>query len=85
MIEWFIDWCLTALQHINIFSANRWARKRTQAAKDLSDLSVKHHFYADDTQLFISFSALDFTLNIAQLKTTIDNVSAWMSAILSLS
>jgi len=31
-------------------------------------------------QLFISFSALDYTLNIAHLKTTIDNVSAWMSA-----
>jgi len=28
----------------------------------------------------ISFSVLDFTLNIAHLKTTIDNVSAWMSA-----
>jgi len=26
------------------------------------------------------FSALDFKLNIAHLKTTIDNVSAWMSA-----
>ena len=46
----------------------------------ISDSSVKHHLYADDTQLFISFSALDFTLNIAHLKATIDNVSAWMSA-----
>jgi len=47
----------------------------------ISDSSVKHHLYADDTyQLFISFSALDFTLNIAHLKTTIDNVSTWMSA-----
>jgi len=46
----------------------------------ISDSSVKHHHYADDTKLFISFSALDFTLNIAHLKTTIDNVSTWMSA-----
>jgi len=30
----------------------------------ISDSSVKHHLYADDTQLFISFSALDFGLNI---------------------
>jgi len=45
-----------------------------------SDSSVKHHLYADDTQLFISFSALDFTLNIAHFKTTLDNVSTWMSA-----
>jgi len=46
----------------------------------ISDSSVKHHLYADDTQLFTSFSALDFSLNIAHLKTTIDNISAWMSA-----
>ena len=46
----------------------------------ISDSSVKHHLYADDTQLFISFSALDFALNIAHLKTTINNVSTWMSA-----
>jgi len=44
------------------------------------DSFVKHHLYADGTQLFISFYALDFTLNIAHLKTTINNVSAWMSA-----
>jgi len=43
-----------------------------------SDSSVKHHLYADDTQLFISFSAPNFSLNIAHLKTTIDNVSTWM-------
>jgi len=41
---------------------------------------VKHHHYANDTQLFISFSALDFSLNIAHLKTTIDNASTWISA-----
>jgi len=41
----------------------------------LSDSSVKHHLYTDDTQLFISFSPLDFTLNIAHLKNTIDNAS----------
>jgi len=46
----------------------------------ISDSSVKHHLYANDTQLFISFSALHFMLNIAYLKTTIDIVSAWMSA-----
>jgi len=46
----------------------------------ISDSSVKHRLYADDAQLLISFSALDFTLNIAHLKTTIDNVSAQISA-----
>jgi hypothetical protein len=46
----------------------------------ISDSSVKHHLYADDTQLFISFSAPDFSQNISHLETTIDTVSTWMSA-----
>ena len=46
----------------------------------ISDSSVKHHLYADDTQLFISFSAPDFSQNISHLKTTIDIVANWMSA-----
>jgi len=44
------------------------------------DSYITHHLYADDTQLLISFSALDFTVNIVHLTTTIGNVSAWMSA-----
>ena len=46
----------------------------------ISNSSVKHHLYADDTQLFISFTALNFSLNIAHLKTTINSISSWMSA-----
>jgi hypothetical protein len=33
----------------------------------ISDSSVKHHLYADDTQLFISFTAHDFTQNMSLL------------------
>jgi len=36
--------------------------------------------YADDTQLFLSFSALDFSHNIIRLENTITNVSNWMSS-----
>jgi len=36
--------------------------------------------YADDTQLLISFSALDFSHNITYLENTITNVSNWMSS-----
>ena len=46
----------------------------------ISDSSVNHHLYADDTQLFISFSAPDFSQNLSHLETTIDTVSTWMSA-----
>jgi len=46
----------------------------------ISDSSVIHHLYANDTQLFISFSAPDFSQNVSHLETTIDSVSTWMSA-----
>jgi len=73
--------------YLPVSGTNRAAAFITTCSRcKLLDSSIKHHLYADDTQLFISFSAVDFTLNIAHLKTTIDNVSAWMSAnLLSLS
>jgi hypothetical protein len=43
-------------------------------------LSANHHLYADDTQLFLSFSACDFSQNIIHLESTISNISNWMSA-----
>jgi len=33
-------------------------------------ISPNHHLYADDTQLLISFSVLDFSHNITQLENT---------------
>ena len=42
--------------------------------------TVNHHLYADDTQLFISFSAQNFATNILHLQDTISKVSAWMSS-----
>jgi len=50
----------------------------------ISELSVDQHIYADDTaddtQLFFSFSAPDFSQNVFHLETTINSVSTWMSA-----
>ena len=46
----------------------------------LSNSSVGHHLYADDTQLFISFSASDFSANMLHLQATITLVSNWMSS-----
>ena len=46
----------------------------------ISDSSVSHHLYADDTQLFISFAASDFSANMLHLQTTIALVSNWMSS-----
>ena len=46
----------------------------------ISNSSAHHQLYADDTQLFISFSAADFAHNISHLEQTISNVSNWMSS-----
>jgi len=42
--------------------------------------SANHQLYADDTQLLITISALDFCHNIIHLKNTINNVSNWISS-----
>jgi len=46
----------------------------------ISDSSVGHHLFSDDTQLFISFRAPEFSANILHLENKIDLVSQWMSA-----
>ncbi len=45
-----------------------------------SCFSVSHHLYADDTQLFTSFSASDSASGLSSLQSTISSVSSWMSA-----
>jgi len=47
----------------------------------ISDSSVGHHLFADDSQLFISFRAPEFSANIIlrHLQNTIDLVSPRMS------
>jgi hypothetical protein len=44
----------------------------------ISNSSVNHHLYADDTRLFLSFSAASFSHNITHLQTAISKVSNWM-------
>jgi hypothetical protein len=46
----------------------------------LSASSAKHHLYADDTQLFISFTPQTFTSTIHSLQNTIEAVANWMSS-----
>jgi exonuclease III len=46
----------------------------------LSKTTVDHHLYADDTQLFISFSPSQFSTSINHLQSTFSDVSSWMSA-----
>ena len=41
---------------------------------------MSHHLYADDTQLYTSFSASDSSSGMSALQSTIASVSSWMSA-----
>jgi len=43
-------------------------------------LSLNHHLYEDDTQLFFSFHFHNFDANIAHLQNAMQQISRWMSA-----
>ena len=42
--------------------------------------SIDHHLYADDTQLFISFSPSSFSTSITHLLSVVNLVSQWMTS-----
>lgn len=46
----------------------------------ISSTTTHHRLYADDTQLFTSFSSSESSTNILLLQDTIAKVSSWMSA-----
>src|SRR6218665_317571 len=42
--------------------------------------SIDHHLYADDTQLFISFSPNSFSDSINHLLHVVKQISSWMTS-----
>ena len=46
----------------------------------LKNTPVSFHLYADDTQLYISFSSSDAASNLAILSSTLDSIHAWLTA-----
>jgi len=54
--------------------------RSTPLSSHISESSVGHHLFADDTQLFITFRTPEFSANILHLQNTIDLVSQFISA-----
>ena len=46
----------------------------------ISSLSLNHHLYAYDTELFFSFHPRNFDSSISHLQTAMRHISSWMSA-----
>jgi len=46
----------------------------------ISSLSLNHHLYADDTQLFFSFYPPNFDSCIIHLQNALQQISSWMTA-----
>ncbi len=44
----------------------------------ISSLSLNHHLYADDTQIFFSFHPSDFDVNFSRLQDSLQLISSWM-------
>ena len=46
----------------------------------LSTTALSYHFYADDTQLYISFNSPDSATSLATLTSALDSVHAWLTS-----
>jgi len=46
----------------------------------ISSLSLYHHLYSDDTQLFLSFHPPDFQANISHLQNALTQITSWMTS-----
>jgi hypothetical protein len=52
----------------------------TPIASTFAHSPITPHFYADDTQLYISFSAADLTASLLKLTSALDHTHSWLTS-----
>ena len=49
----------------------------------VSQYDISHHFYDNDSQLYVSFSSRNAAVSLSSLKSCLDSVQLWMSGIIN--
>ena len=72
--------CLCGVPKSSIFGHLLFVMYTTPLSTLISSMSLNHHFYADDTQLFLSFHPSEFNSDITHLQNALQQISSWMTA-----
>ena len=51
----------------------------TPLSQVVSQHDISHHFYADDSQLYVSFSSRNAAASLSSIKSCLDSVQLWIS------